>query len=466
MAHIKILSEDIINQIAAGEIIERPASIIKELVENSIDAESTEIDIFLQNAGREKLVVEDNGVGINRNELPLAVKRHATSKLTGSNLFDVVSYGFRGEALPSIASISQFCIESDKTALRIDFGGMPSITNSAISSGARITVQNMFDRTPARLKFLKSESIELSHCLELIENFAITHPDIKFKVRDDTKVLISFTETDKTARIAEIIGKDLLDRSLYVEDTDNIISLKGYFGHPIDSRHSQNSQRIFINNRWVKDKTISSAIKTSFKDLLPAGRFVTCALFIKINPFYLDVNVSPTKSEVRFRDSRYVQQFVTQAIQKKLNGFDRISLQVDDNRLIIPRKLPSKIQSINPTYLANDSSFNKCNIHDNLARKLEPLIEPNEVASNTNKITSFNDICSNINERTIVDNSKEMCAQNTKESNTIIEPSLNIENDILINTKFWGEPIAQIFDTYIICKTNEELVIIRLIFHK
>lgn len=311
MAHIKILSDEMINQIAAGEIIERPASVIKELVENSIDAGSTEISIFLQNAGREKLVIEDNGSGIKCDELSLAVTRHATSKLTGTNLFDVTSYGFRGEALPSIASISQFCVESDRTALRIDFGGMPSIINSTVSSGTRITVQNMFDRIPARLKFLKSDSVELSHCLELIENFAITHPSIKFAVRNDIKTLLSFTETDRKNRIAEIIGNELLARSIYIEEADDIISIKGYFCHPVDSRYSQNSQRIFINNRWVKDRTISSAIKTAFKDLLPAGRFAVCVLFVSINPFYLDINVSPTKSEVRFRDSRYVQRFVT-----------------------------------------------------------------------------------------------------------------------------------------------------------
>lgn len=463
MARIQILSNEIINQIAAGEIIENPASVIKELVENSIDAGSTKINIFLQNAGRVKLIVEDNGSGISHEDLPLAVQRHATSKLTGVNLFDISSYGFRGEALPSIASISQFCIESNGKALHIDFGGEASLVASPIITGTRVSVQNMFDRIPARLKFLKSDNVELSHCLELIENFAITHPSINFTVDSPTKTLLSFISPDQKFRIEEVVGRELLSRSMYLEAADDIMSIRGYFGHPVDSRYfqsshgplySRHSQRIFINDRLVKDKIVSSAIKTAFKDLLPAGRLATCVLFIKINPFYLDINVSPTKSEIRFRDVNYIQKFIIQAIKKNLPQFDQISLDVDDSNLI---NLPNT--TISQSTMGNNVHYISRPINTTYTSEKHDKTE-----------YELSDVSRDLDYKT-----KMHSCINTDHTNLRFpktdQPQIDEEKNKLLNERplaisfnkqesFWGKPIGQLLDTYIICTTDDALVII------
>ncbi len=484
MACIRILSDEIINQIAAGEIIESPASVIKELVENSIDAGSTKINIFLQNAGRVKLIVEDNGSGISQDDLPLAVQRHATSKLTEANLFDIGSYGFRGEALPSIASISQFCIESNGKAIHIDFGGEPSLLASPIVTGTRVSVQNMLDRLPARLKFLKSDNVELSHCLRLIENFAITHSSIEFTVDDTSRTLLSFTEADQKSRIEKIVGKELLSRSMYLEEADDIISLRGYFGHPVDSRYfqssygtlySQHSQRIFVNDRWVKDRIVSSAIKTAFKDLLPAGRLATCILFVKINPFYLDINVSPTKSEIRFRDVNYVQKFIIKAIKKNLPQFDQISLNVDDNNItssfhtpvnqpIINNKVRYMNQSINPSYTSAKHDNSEYELSDvNSSSKIQPCVNswltqhtPSETEQLPTEQLSTGQLSTNnalINQ--LLTNQPQLDGDKTA---LLSEQRLDINFDE--QKSFWGNPIGQLLDTYIICTTDAELVII------
>ena len=494
MACIRILSDEIINQIAAGEIIESPASVIKELVENSIDAGSTKINIFLQNAGRVKLIVEDNGSGISQDDLPLAVQRHATSKLTEANLFDIGSYGFRGEALPSIASISQFCIESNGKAIHIDFGGEPSLLASPIVTGTRVSVQNMLDRLPARLKFLKSDNVELSRCLSLIENFAITHPSIEFTVNDTSRTLLSFTEVDQKSRIEKIVGKDLLLRSMYLEEADDIISLHGYFGHPVDSRYfqssygtlySQHSQRIFVNDRWVKDRIVSSAIKTAFKDLLPAGRLVTCVLFIKINPFYLDINVSPTKSEIRFRDVNYVQKFIIQAIKKNLPQFDRISLNIDNSKLTSSLRTPvnqpimnSKVryinQSVNPSYTSVKHDNSEYELSDvNSSSKIQPCVNswlPKRTLPETDQLPTKQLSTEQLSTEQLP---TEQLSTNNALINQLLtnqsqpdksKTELLSEQRLDINfdeqKSFWGKPIGQLLDTYIICTTDDELVII------
>lgn len=462
MSKIHILSDELINQIAAGEIIERPASIIKELIENAIDAHSTRINLFIQDSGRTKIVVEDNGYGMSQEDLSLAIKRHATSKLDDNNLMGITTYGFRGEALPSIAAVSQLKVESNGFEISVDFSQEKDITKSSFESGTKITVSNLFDRLPARLKFLRSDNIELSHCLSVVENFALTHPTIEFCIRDDKKILCNFNENSLEERISKVIGKDLFSRSIHVIEENDIVKLEGYLFHPMDSKYSQSSQKIFINNRAVKDKIVSSAIKNSYKDIIPAGRFALCVIFITINPFYLDVNVSPTKSEIRFRDSNYIQKFISDSIKKNLHKFDRVSLIVDNSKLGFNED-GTYIKQNNFDYTAIKQDNNKMQFHDNTySKNHEKQLNINNLdindKNNNTKIDNKKQQSIDVLETNKIKNIIEKIDNDLKTNNNLIDNLITIDNKL--DDNFFGEPIGQFLDTYIICKTQNELVII------
>ncbi|MDR1333582.1 MAG: DNA mismatch repair endonuclease MutL [Holosporales bacterium] len=328
MGKIKLLSEEIINQIAAGEIVERPAAALKEIVENSIDAGAKNVDVFLKNGGMGKIVVEDDGIGLSEDDIKMAIKRHATSKLTSDNLFDIRSYGFRGEAIPSIASVSRFSIESHNHGISVDFSEESSIYPSATTHGTKVTIEDLFSKLPARLKFLRSSGTELTHCLSVIENFALISESVNFTVRSDSGTLMTFKDDSIDDRVSKIFGEELFKRAVYFAEEDKAISVKGYLFHPIDSRHSQSYQKIFVNGRVVKDRVVAAAIRNAYRELIPGGRFAIAVVFITIDPFHVDVNVSPTKSEVRFRDCGYVQKMLTAAISRNLAKFDRIAAEI------------------------------------------------------------------------------------------------------------------------------------------
>ena len=520
MSKIHILSDELINQIAAGEIIERPTSIIKELVENSIDANSNKINVFIQDAGKSKIVIEDNGYGMDQSDLQLAIKRHATSKLDTNNLMGITTYGFRGEALPSIASVSQLRIESNGFEISVNFSIENNIIRSNFKTGTKITVSNLFDKLPARLKFLKSDNVETTHCISVIENFALTHPRITFSIRDDKKLLCNFDTNSLEDRISAIIGNELFSRAIQINEENDIMKVEGYLFHPMDSKYSQSSQKIFINNRIVKDRIVSSSIKNAYKDIIPAGRFALCVLFITINPFYLDVNVSPTKSEIRFRDTNYVQKFLSDSINKNLNKFDRISLIVDNSKLGVKNEnfdyttikpVNNKLQLHDITYdknhelnkryidqdlnkfynnnsennkqnnnkldvLNNKKEFGKADI-DVIKNKFDNNFQINNDENNNikdiiknfdNDLENFNNFKGNNNIKNIVQkfdnkleafNNKQKNVSDEKIENFIENIADNLEN-VELNDDFFGEPMGQFLDTYIICKTQNELVII------
>ena len=474
MSKIHILSDELISQIAAGEIIERPASIIKELIENSIDAHCTRIDLFIQDSGKNKIVVEDNGHGMNQEDISLAIKRHATSKLNDNNLMGITTYGFRGEALPSIASVSQLKVESNGFEISVNFSQENDIIQSNFESGTKITVSNLFDKLPARLKFLKSDNIELTHCISVVENFALTHPTIEFYARDDKKILCNFNEKSLEDRVSKVIGKDLFSRSIHILEKNDIIKLEGYLFHPMDSKYSQSSQKIFINNRAVKDKIVSSAVKNSYKDIIPAGRFALCVIFITINPFYLDVNVSPTKSEIRFRDSNYIQKFINDAIKKNLHKFDRVSLMVDNSKLGF-KEDGTYIKQDNFDYTKIKPSNDRMQLHDIIySRNHERYIneQNNSIKNNNKRQISIDNLDTN-NIKNVIDkigddlniNNNNLDTNNIRNVINKIGDDFNINNNLITNNNkiydnFFGEPIGQFLNTYIICKTQNELVII------
>ena len=430
MGKIKLLSDEIINQIAAGEIVERPSSALKEIVENAIDAHGKNIDIFLKSGGKTKIVVEDDGDGLSKEDLSMAIQRHATSKLSGSNLFEINSYGFRGEALPSIASVSNFSIESNGFGISINFSKTSEIYPSNISKGTRVTIENLFDKTPARLKFLKSDSVELSNCISVIENFSLTKKDVNFNLGSENGSILSFKNISLDNRISSIFGAELFKKAVHFEESDGTISIKGYLFHPMDSKYSQGFQKIFINGRIVKDKTVSASIKNAYRDLIPTGRFAACVIFIEIDPFYVDVNVSPTKSEIRFRDSGYVQKFLTESIKKNLTKFDRVVIDFNIEKFSnigsnVEKKEPFQNQKISEVF-----------------KNYQPLQRPSSFLINTvSEKPSFRDTPE------IVENYVE-------------QPQPILKSEIYPEQKFFGEPICQIFDTYIITKTENGIMII------
>lgn len=336
MSIIRILPSTLVNRIAAGEVIERPASVVKELVENAIDAGASRIETIMQQGGRRCITVADNGKGMAKEELVLALERHATSKLPDEDLFNIHTLGFRGEALPSIGSISRMTIASRKKSddglpakeawsVHIEGGDMAAPMPTALPEGTRIDVQDIFFATPARLKFLKTEQTELQYTLDITQRLAMAYPHIQFILKNGAKVMLQ-TEApsrqeetdDRKQRLEEVLGKTFIDNAIPVHGESAGAILRGYCGLPTYHRGTSHYQFLFINNRPVKDRLLLGAIKAAYQDLLASGRYPVAALFLTIDPHEVDVNVHPTKAEVRFRNSQSIHGLVTHTIKRAL----------------------------------------------------------------------------------------------------------------------------------------------------
>ena len=321
---IKVLNNVTINRIAAGEVVERPAAAIKELVENSIDAGADNIDIIIEVSGKNLIQIQDNGKGMSREELELAILRHATSKLNEEDLLDINFLGFRGEALPSIASISRMKITSRKIhednawTVAIEAGANLGTSPASLSKGTLIEVRDLFFPTPARLKFLKSDKAELEYIKDIIERLAISHPHIGFSLKNDGKLLIKVAKSDSSTRIKEIIGNDFFANNITIADVRDNVKLQGFTSIPTFNRGTASLQFLFVNNRPIKDKLLHTAVKIAYQDFLSRDRHPIIALFIELPNEDVDVNVHPTKAEVRFRDGNNIRNFIISSIKRAL----------------------------------------------------------------------------------------------------------------------------------------------------
>lgn len=331
MTQIKLLSNSTINKIAAGEVIERPSSVVKELVENAIDAGATKVEIILECAGKNLITIKDDGIGMTKEELELAIQRHATSKLDEDDLLNINSFGFRGEALPSIGAISKFKITSKKRgsdtahSLSIIGGNIePTIITSG-NEGTTIEVRDLFFATPARLKFLRTDRTELNASVQIIKKIAIAHPHIAFTLIHDGKELIKVRrqsaghEENIKNRIEEIIGSEFTENAALVSLARDGMEIHGYSSLPTYNRASTDDQFLFINHRPVKDKILNIALKVAYQDYLARDRHPVAVLFLKVNPQFVDVNVHPAKTEVRFHDPNLIRSIVISAIKDALN---------------------------------------------------------------------------------------------------------------------------------------------------
>ena len=329
---IRILPSNLVNQIAAGEVIEKPASVVKELVENSIDAGASRIDITLIDGGKALIRVADNGFGMSANELELAVERHATSKLPDNNLFNIKHLGFRGEALPSIASVAKLEIVSrQKNAdcaykIEVSGGKKSEIMPAAGNLGTTIEVRDLFYPTPARLKFLKSSSSETAQCIDIVNKIAIANPHISFYLYDDNRKKLALDACQgelfdaRLQRAADVLGKDFAANSLLIDEKRDNMAISGYVSLPTYNKANSLSQYLFVNSRPVRDKLLLGAIRGAYQDVLASNRYPVCALFFDINPDYVDVNVHPTKAEVRFFDAGAVRGLLVSSIRKAIGN--------------------------------------------------------------------------------------------------------------------------------------------------
>ncbi|SOY50314.1 DNA mismatch repair endonuclease MutL [Cupriavidus taiwanensis] len=319
---IRPLPDQLISQIAAGEVVERPASVVKELLENALDAGATQLGIRLEEGGVRRIVITDNGCGIPAAELPVALMRHATSKIASlDELESVLTLGFRGEALASIASVSQMSLTSrtaadvHATQVSADSGAVQPASGGV---GTSVDVQHLYFNTPARRKFLKTEQTELGHCLEMVRRVALARPDVTISVHHNGKPLEHWNAGDVATRTAQVLGNDFARARLALDEHADTLSLYGFAGLPTASRGRPDQQYFFVNGRFVRDKLLNHAVRSAYQDVLHGDRFPSYVLCLDLPPEMVDVNVHPSKIEVRFRESRAVHQFVYHAVQRCL----------------------------------------------------------------------------------------------------------------------------------------------------
>ncbi len=360
---IRKLPDNLINQIAAGEVIERPASVIKELVENSIDATASNITIDIEKGGIQRISIRDNGTGIEKNQLTTALTRHATSKIQSmEDLQSIHSLGFRGEALPSIASVSRLTITSNTEqsnqgwALHSEGGNCDQDPKPAAhSKGTSVEINDIFYNTPARRKFLRTEKTEFNHSELVVKRLALSNFHVAIALRHNQKTIYSLPAAqsvdDKIKRLEKLIGKAFVEHAIYVERVIDDMKLYGWIAEPTFSRGQADIQYQYVNDRHIRDKTISHAVRLAFQDVLYHGRHPAYVLFLEIEPNSVDVNAHPAKHEVRFHDTRSIHNFVRQTIKQAVSEVRPASIDSRDLNKLSANKSPDplSVQSYIPT---------------------------------------------------------------------------------------------------------------------
>lgn len=361
---IKILPSDVSNKIAAGEVVQRPSSVLKELIENSIDANSTRIQIIIKDAGKNLIQVIDNGKGMSRNDMHLSFIKHATSKINKiEDIFSISSMGFRGEALAAIASVSMVEMESiidnqNGRFIEINGGELLSEKDSNIQEGTSIKIKNIFYNVPARRNFLKSDFVELRHILDVFHRLAISHPEIEFSFINNEEEIFYLKEESLNKRIISIFGEKIRENLIPINESTQIANISGFVLKPEFSKKSRSNQFVFVNNRFIKSQFISHSISASFEGLLKDGYHPGYFLFIEIDPTKIDVNVHPNKTEIKFDDDQNLYSIINSLVKHCL-GIYQVSPVLDfdkDPSMDIPYD-QVKSQPTNPTIEIN-SEFN------------------------------------------------------------------------------------------------------------
>jgi DNA mismatch repair protein MutL len=351
---VVVLPEELANQIAAGEVVERPAAAVKELVENSLDAQATRVQVDIEDGGRKLLRITDNGYGMSRGDARRALLRHATSKIrTSDDLFRIRTLGFRGEALPSIASVSRFSLETREpgaligTRIEVEGGKLTDLRDAGIPDGTRIEVRDLFFNTPARLKFLKGTPTEARHISESLLHLSLSRHDVHFRLTHNGREVFDLPPNANLAdRVLAVLGKETRDGLFPTADFPPIdgVTCKGYFSRPDLTQSSTSNFYVYVNERFVKEKTIQAAVKAAYRGMIEKNQYPTVVLFLDIPPDKVDVNVHPTKTEVRFRSSDAIFRAVYHAIHDAL----QLTPWVDDSTRTYTLSLPQAPKHLDP----------------------------------------------------------------------------------------------------------------------
>lgn len=330
-AKIKILPENIANKIAAGEVVQRPESVVKELLENAVDAHASSVDVIIKRAGKSLIQIVDDGEGMAEEDALMCLQRHATSKIAAfEDLSDLRTYGFRGEALSSITSVSQLEIKTETrneevgTCLKVEDGQTISKEKGSFSKGTSISVKNLFFNTPARRNFLKSDATELKHIIETFKKTALSQPQIAFRFFNDDDLVFDFPAGTREERICSVFADNMLDALIAVKELTDYISVSGYIAKPAFLKKSKGEQYLFINNRYVISKQINHAVFSAYENLLEKGDYPFYILFVDLDPSRIDINVHPSKLEVKFEDEKDIYTFVHAVIKKGLGSYDLV----------------------------------------------------------------------------------------------------------------------------------------------
>ena len=327
---IRRLPSNLINQIAAGEVVERPASVVKELVENAIDAEATQIDVIVRDGGKSFLCVRDNGHGMSPEDLELAIERHATSKLADDDLFNIHSLGFRGEALPSIAAISRLSIasglreSSEAWCLSVEGGIIGTLEPASYRQGTQVEIRDLFYAVPARLKFLKMPTTEVQYITDVFNRLAMAYPQVGFSFKTENRMVFNFPscspdEGGQLKRLSAILGDDFSKNALSIHAERGGVTVQGFTGLPTLNRANAQMQFLFVNGRPVKDKVLAGAVRAAYQDYLARDRHPLLCLFLTLPNFSVDMNVHPAKTEVRFQDGALVRGLLVSALRQGLS---------------------------------------------------------------------------------------------------------------------------------------------------
>lgn len=363
---IQLLPDAIANQIAAGEVVQRPASVVKELMENAIDAQATYIQLIIKDAGKGVIQVIDDGTGMSETDARMCFERHATSKIRkAEDLFSIKTMGFRGEAMASIASVAQVELKTRReqdelgTLVRIEASSLKTQESIQHPVGTSITVKNLFYNIPARRNFLKSNPVEIRHILDEFQHVALAHPNIRFSFVQNEQETYQLPAEKLGKRIVDLFGKGYREQLASCEEDTSYVSIKGYVGKPEHAKKTRGEQFFFVNDRFIKNAYLNHAVMSAYERLLPEGAFPFYVLFLSIDPSHIDINVHPTKTEIKFDDEKSIYAIVQAAVRKTLSIHNLIpSLDFDTNVNFNIPHVPSNLNSSNKTSAFSPSTGN------------------------------------------------------------------------------------------------------------
>ena len=450
MSKIIVLDENTAGKIAAGEVIERPSSVVKELLENSIDASADNITVEIKNGGIKLIKVTDNGTGIEEDDVEMAFERHGTSKIRNADdINSIKTMGFRGEALASISAVSNVemrtRISSRDTGIEIfvSGGNVKEIKQSGCPVGTTVAVKDLFFNTPARYKFLKKDSTEAGHISDIVNKTVLANPGISFRlINNGAVVLHSPGNNDLLSTIFSVYGKEISKQVVEVDYKDEKINITGYVGKPDLSRSNRNHQTFFINNRYIKSKVLFSAVDQAYRTFLMKNKYAFVVLNIKINPQYVDVNVHPSKMEVRFSDEQYVFRALYHAVQNAITGKSLIkTIKFEEKSKADLNEYKKSIENVYPTKSLFEKKIMTKETNHNYDMKIGNIIEPK---SESNKINNQDDASILLQKNEKQEESTEKLFDDS--SDTVFTDSIKI--------------IGQAFSTYIIIQSKDKLILI------